>query len=178
MLASIQSINQASINQFNPKGSKYPINQVRAPWIDWLIDSKSGRVNLILKLSRHLVVTEWKAIRIDYLDIKPGRGRSLSQKAKARHGMVLSREAKASILNTYMCDDVLGLKFSKNDITGRGGKTSDNGSKTTSLQSWETISQVLKCRESWHRLWILPFAVNDYSRGLCWPRFLHFNIKN
>jgi len=30
-----------SINQFNPKGSKHPINQVRAPWIDWLIDSKS-----------------------------------------------------------------------------------------------------------------------------------------
>ena len=42
--ACINAINQSSfnqsedsspsINQFNPKGSKYPINQVRAPWID------------------------------------------------------------------------------------------------------------------------------------------------
>ena len=54
MLASMQSINQASINprirvnQFNPKGSKYPINQVRAPWIDWLIDSKSALLSSLL----------------------------------------------------------------------------------------------------------------------------------
>ncbi|KAN0086818.1 putative AAA-ATPase domain containing protein [Elaphomyces granulatus] len=79
---------------------------------------KSGRVDLILPLRRHLVVTEWKVIRIDYLDIKVP-----SRKAKARHGRDLSRQAKASILNTYMCDDVLGLKFSKIDTTGRGGKT-------------------------------------------------------
>jgi hypothetical protein len=40
--AIINAINQSSfnqsedfsINQFNPKVSKYPINQVRAPWID------------------------------------------------------------------------------------------------------------------------------------------------
>ena len=31
-----------SINQFNTKASKYPINQVRGPWIDWLIDSNLG----------------------------------------------------------------------------------------------------------------------------------------
>ena len=30
-----------SINQFNPKASKYPINQVRGPWINLLIDSKA-----------------------------------------------------------------------------------------------------------------------------------------
>jgi hypothetical protein len=53
--AIINAINQSSfnqsedsspsINQFNQKGSKYPINQVRAPWIDQLIDSKSENWN-------------------------------------------------------------------------------------------------------------------------------------
>src|SRR5205814_7278292 len=65
-----------------------------------------GRVDIVLPLKRHLVVTEWKAVRIDYLDIRDTK-RSTSG--------FLSREVKASILSTYTLDNILGLKFGKND---------------------------------------------------------------
>lgn len=73
-------------------------------------DNKSGRVDLVIPLHKHLIVTEWKVARIDYLDIRiPG----------IRHP---SRENKASVLSEYTLSQILQLKFGARDKF-RSGQT-------------------------------------------------------
>ena len=74
MLASIQSINQASINpriraHQSINSIQSPINQVRAPWIDWLIDSKSVCMHAVLSVANSCIRT------IDLLPFRVRRGR-------------------------------------------------------------------------------------------------------
>lgn len=58
-----------------------------------------GRVDLIIPLPKHLIVTEWKAAQIDCLDID------------IPSGQYASRENKASVLSEYTLSQVLQLKF-------------------------------------------------------------------
>jgi len=58
-----------------------------------------GRVDLIIPLPKHLIVTEWKAAQIDSLDID------------IPSGQYASRENKASVLSEYTLSQVLQLKF-------------------------------------------------------------------
>ena len=58
-----------------------------------------GRVDLIISLSKHLIVTEWKVAQIDSLDMD------------IPSGQYASRENKASVLSEYTLSQVLQLKF-------------------------------------------------------------------
>jgi hypothetical protein len=79
-------------------------------------DGKTGRCDLVLPLRKHLIVTEWKSIQIDYLDIRKPRKSPKTPTGNKRS----MREIKASILSTYTLQNVLDLKFGKNDY--RAGK--------------------------------------------------------
>ena len=96
--------------------------------------SKSGRVDLVIPLRKHLRVTEWKAAQIDYLDIRIPRVR------------YLSREKKASLLSEYSLSQVLQLKFVAWDKF-RPGKTVQQwmeGEAASQLKDYIRSSQVRK----------------------------------
>ena len=64
---------------------------------------RTGRVDLLIPLSKHLILTEWKAARIKYLDVHvPGRKKP-------------TLKAKAEVLSKYKLRDVLKLKYSDTD---------------------------------------------------------------
>jgi hypothetical protein len=79
--------------------------------------NEPGRSDLLLPLRKHLILTEWKAVPIDFIDIPIPRQRS--KKAPDERPR---REIKASILSTYRLEKVLKLKFSKNDKFRAGKK--------------------------------------------------------
>jgi hypothetical protein len=75
-----------------------------------------GRCDLVLPVDDYLIVTKWKAIPIDFLDIPVPT--EISQKVTRATGASdeqILREKKASVLSEYSCSKVLDIKFGKND---------------------------------------------------------------
>ncbi|KAH0564824.1 hypothetical protein GP486_001784 [Trichoglossum hirsutum] len=83
-------------------------NQLLQPQLEFKSDKSTGRVDLLLHLHQHLIVTEWKVIRIDFLDIPVSSHRQPTP------------EAKASALNEYTLQQILQLKFNRRDHFRRG----------------------------------------------------------
>ena len=74
-----------------------------------------GRCNIVLPVPKHLIVMEWKAVPIDFLDIPIPRRRSKKvTRAEALDDRTMQQK-KASVLSKYSCDKVLGINFGKND---------------------------------------------------------------
>ena len=78
----------------------------------------SGRIDLLIKAlpTGHMIITEWKALKISFLDIQPaaslpGPYRSVN----FRKALTLNGISDAST--------VLQLKFAPHDMFGRAGKT-------------------------------------------------------
>jgi hypothetical protein len=64
-----------------------------------------GRCDIVLPVHKHLIVMEWKALPIDFLDIPIPKQRSKR----------VTTAIKASVLSKYSCDKVLDINFGKND---------------------------------------------------------------
>jgi hypothetical protein len=58
-----------------------------------------------------LIITEWKVVQIDFLDIKLSRLSKGVSKTSVRD----RRGAKASVLSKYTIEQIQNLKFTKND---------------------------------------------------------------
>lgn len=58
-----------------------------------------------------MIITEWKVVQIDFLDIKLSRLSKGVSKTSVRD----RRGAKASVLSKYTIEQIQNLKFTKND---------------------------------------------------------------
>lgn len=58
-----------------------------------------------------MIITEWKVVQIDFLDIKLSRLSKGVSKTSVRD----RRGAKASVLSIYTIEQIQNLKFTKND---------------------------------------------------------------
>ena len=97
-------------------------------------NGKSGRVDLVIPLRKHLIVTEWKVAQIDYLDIPVAEGRTLS------------REKKALSLSEYTLSQVLQLKFGAWDKFHKGQTIKQwmEGEVASQLRGYVKSPQVLE----------------------------------
>ena len=71
-------------------------------------NNRNGRIDLLISGSRQLIVTEWKFLRINYLDILIHDNTSFDDLAKA------------DVLYNYDLSDILQLRFSQKDRYHQG----------------------------------------------------------
>ena len=109
--------------------------------------------------TNHLIITEWKTIRISFLDIEPaapssGRYRSIDFRKASRLNVISDVSA------------VLQLKFAPYDKFGRAGKTihewilEKNGPGDQLADYW-TSSEIVDLRKTWKALAYLVIIVGS-----------------